>query len=423
MNARYFIGLFLLLVVILQFTLATPPPCRSDRDNLGRPVLSSDVEEEILDANTLAYRRAFPSSRSSRPSAPPVNRPKPQARNTRPNRPVRQNKSSKVQKQQGKKRSSSSVAKQSTRFASLKKKVVSKFGKLPTGLVRGRKAVFLKNYFTSFMSNKKRAAQFVSSYGNGLKGYNTIPQRSSEGSEEEEIMYRKRMQRRAGRLGGQWSGIGQGGRIIGGGMGIREGPGRRFVGGVGPGGRFSLGKLGLQQTAWNRSFLRSQLRSSFSDYSRYSSFYGLSNSFTVKSTINYNISPKAISIVKSAEKKYDNKTGPTNTKKNTRGGYQVQKKQCVACRVDCLRNVKNYDRPIFSVCKKRYFYYGCQAAAPCYTTKGASITLLDSMVGICITRNGCVLHSDFTFGTNPRENSLMKQSLLGNLTMVDTTWE
>ena len=124
-------------------------------------------------------------------------------------------------------------------------------------------------------------------------------------------------------------------------------------------------------------------------------------------------SKKARVIIENSVSKWNGKTGPYHQTVTNRAPFvSGEKKECVACRVDCMKHYSGLRGAIFTGCKDRYHYYGCQAVAPCFTPSSASDSEVEGMVGICIFRNGCNLRADF-FGLGP--NTPQLQRLLGGV--------
>ncbi|KAG2373668.1 hypothetical protein C9374_011957 [Naegleria lovaniensis] len=99
------------------------------------------------------------------------------------------------------------------------------------------------------------------------------------------------------------------------------------------------------------------------------------------------LSKQANDYISLSANKSCSSTGPTNLKLVNRQGFKGKDKtSCVACRLDCLGTGS-----VFSKCKSRYFYYGCRKKNPCYDPLTATRTVIETAIGICIDKNGCIL--------------------------------
>nr|CAG4710952.1 unnamed protein product [Naegleria fowleri] len=90
-------------------------------------------------------------------------------------------------------------------------------------------------------------------------------------------------------------------------------------------------------------------------------------------------------VIQSKPKRF-NITGPTNDSLISRQYFVGRHhSECVACKLDCM----GYG-PVFKFCKKRYYFYGCQMKAPCFSVQDGR-SAIEIGLGICMKRNGCVL--------------------------------
>ena len=85
---------------------------------------------------------------------------------------------------------------------------------------------------------------------------------------------------------------------------------------------------------------------------------------------------------------------------------------CVACRVDCLKEYSTIDGSMFSSCGQRYYYYGCQAVKPCFQTSTASDDEIEGMIGICAYRNDCKFKGEWKAVS---DNQLVADKLVGRI--------
>ncbi|KAG2378173.1 hypothetical protein C9374_008316 [Naegleria lovaniensis] len=97
------------------------------------------------------------------------------------------------------------------------------------------------------------------------------------------------------------------------------------------------------------------------------------------------LSPFAKEVIRSKPKRF-NVTGPTNLSLIHRQFFVGKRlSECVACKLDCMDLGS-----VFKRCKKRFYYYGCQMKAPCFTVEDGR-SVIETALGICMKRNGCVL--------------------------------
>ena len=105
-----------------------------------------------------------------------------------------------------------------------------------------------------------------------------------------------------------------------------------------------------------------------------------------------------------------------NKMKALENKYQGEKSDgkpvnCVACRVDCMKNYSGLGT-IFDGCTTQYYYYGCQLVAPCLKTATADEDEIEGMVGICAYRNGCKFTNQWKL---VGENQIITDRLVGRI--------
>ncbi|KAG2382450.1 hypothetical protein C9374_005030 [Naegleria lovaniensis] len=105
-------------------------------------------------------------------------------------------------------------------------------------------------------------------------------------------------------------------------------------------------------------------------------------------------------------------TGPTNLNLIDRQAFKGRDSTpCVACRLDCLGSGS-----IFSKCRNRYYYYGCRKKAPCFNPLTAKRTIIETGIGICIDKNGCVLKAT---GIKPGQGRFLLNKVIKTVRLTD----
>ncbi|KAF0978938.1 hypothetical protein FDP41_002008 [Naegleria fowleri] len=101
-------------------------------------------------------------------------------------------------------------------------------------------------------------------------------------------------------------------------------------------------------------------------------------------------------------------TGPTDRALVDRQFFTGHRStECVACQLDCLTAGS-----VFASCEKRFYYYGCQQKAPCYNVRSGR-TIVETAIGICIDKNGCVLKPT---GLDPKNGKLILDTIVHRAT-------